>query len=281
MSSAIPKNAYAMIIGAMKCGTTSLFEHLSQHPEICTATTKEPEYFSENQKHGSISANYEDLFDFDISTHKYTLEASTGYTKYPTEPNVAENIFHYGIRPKFIYILRNPFDRIESHLRYVGDGRRINIAETSLVDMSNYFLQLEQYRRYFDTSDILLLDFDELTHRPATTLIKVYDFLSISPGHFPKDYRAKNETTSTLKIKSFANAIKFDKYSHMIPSRAKRYLRSVVGTALSLRSKQIEQQKLQAQEKKVIHDELAEGMRNLHRLYGFDSRHWGFSIDPP
>ncbi len=77
MPNAIPRDAYAMIIGAMKCGTTSLYDYLQGHPEICSAITKEPEFFSENQDHGVQVKNYSDLFSFDNSIHKYTLEAST------------------------------------------------------------------------------------------------------------------------------------------------------------------------------------------------------------
>ena len=40
-----PSN-FALIIGAMKSGTTSLFHLLAQHPEIAAASVKEPNYFS-------------------------------------------------------------------------------------------------------------------------------------------------------------------------------------------------------------------------------------------
>ena len=93
MPNKIPKDAHAMIIGAMKCGTGSLYSYLSGHPQICPAITKEPEFFSENQGHGVEIENYKDLFFYDDSIHKYTLDGSTGYTKYPSEPNVPKNIY--------------------------------------------------------------------------------------------------------------------------------------------------------------------------------------------
>ena len=40
----VPDN-FSIIIGAMKSGTTSLFEVLAQHPEICGAKKKEIDYF--------------------------------------------------------------------------------------------------------------------------------------------------------------------------------------------------------------------------------------------
>lgn len=61
MSDEIPRDAHAIIIGAMKCGTTSLYNYLQDHPEICSAITKEPEFFSENQSHGVHVENYNEL----------------------------------------------------------------------------------------------------------------------------------------------------------------------------------------------------------------------------
>src|SRR5262245_54570161 len=115
---AIPPDAFVFIIGAMKSGTSSLFKYLQAHPEICAARIKEPEFFSESRPHKQNLARYEDIWDYDPRTHKYVLEASTGYTAYPMEQNVPENIVKYGIRPKFIYLMRDPFERIESDMRF-------------------------------------------------------------------------------------------------------------------------------------------------------------------
>ncbi|MCD6186536.1 MAG: sulfotransferase domain-containing protein [Desulfuromusa sp.] len=196
MSNRIPRDAYAIIIGAMKCGTTSLYSYLKKHPEICPASVKEPEFFSENQGHGVQVENYRNLWTFDDTVHKYALEASTGYTKYPSEQNVPKNILDYGISPKFIYIIRNPFDRISSHFNFMQKNKSwlLNITDTHLINTSNYFLQLEQYKRYFPLEDILILDFDELRDNPALVLKRTYGFLDLSHRYFPKKYKVKNIT---------------------------------------------------------------------------------------
>jgi hypothetical protein len=66
-----------MIIGAMKAGTSTLFEMLSQYPEICPSRVKEPEFFSRYQGHGANAENYKSLFDWNPSVHTVCLEAST------------------------------------------------------------------------------------------------------------------------------------------------------------------------------------------------------------
>src|SRR5688572_4882156 len=94
---------HAMIIGAMKSGTSSFYHYLIQHPQICPAKMKEPMFFTDYQLQKVSIDNYSDLWDFDSEKHKIALEASTGYTKYPFEPDVPRKISEYGIRPKMIY----------------------------------------------------------------------------------------------------------------------------------------------------------------------------------
>jgi len=196
MPTTIPNDAYAMIIGAMKCGTTSLYNYLQGHPDICPAVVKEPEFFSKNQGHGVCVKNYCDLFSFNNSIHKVALEASTGYAKYPADPNVAKTIFDYGINPKFIYIIRNPFDRIVSHFSFMQEAEPalFNIVNNHTINLSNYFLQLEQYRQFFPIENMLILDFDSLKHNPQQTLKQVYEFLNISADYFPNTYSIENVT---------------------------------------------------------------------------------------
>jgi len=131
--SKIPDDAYVMIIGAMKCGTTTLYWHLSQHPNICPCITKEPEYFSERQRHKISVEQYSDLWEFKSDQHKYVLEASTGYTKYPYESNVTKNIKKFGISPIFIYIVRNPFERIESQYNFSLNRKWFNPRKKLLI----------------------------------------------------------------------------------------------------------------------------------------------------
>jgi hypothetical protein len=276
MSKRIPRDAYAIIIGAMKCGTSSLYSYLRGHPEICPAIVKEPEFFSENQGHGVQADNYSNLWSFDGSVHKYALEASTGYTKYPLEPNVPKNIFSYGIRPKFIYIIRNPFDRISSHFNFMQKNGSwlLTIDDEYLINTSNYFLQLEQYRKFFPLEDILILDFDELRDNPDQLLRRIYNFLGLSYRYFPKEYKVKNQTQIKSQFEKNLTRLKlyttfFGYAPTPLKQLGKNFLRRV-----SPPKKRI----LTNVEKEFVYNELKEGMASLHHIYGFDVCKWGFDI---
>lgn len=172
-----------MIIGAMKCGTTSLFTALAQHPQVCAARVKEPEFFSAQQAHRQILACYSDLWEFDAARHRIALEASTGYTKYPTEQSVAARIADAGLRPKFIYILRDPLERMESHYNFGGGTEDwfTNLESSQWLATSDYATQLAQFLPHFARSDFLLLDFAQLRSAPQATMQRVLQFLQLEP----------------------------------------------------------------------------------------------------
>lgn len=126
-----PRDAHVIVIGAMKCGTTTLFAHLARHPEIAGSRVKEPEFFSEHQGHGVDVDRYEELWDFDPATHRYCVEASTGYMKYPVEMSVPDRLLEAGIEPRFLYVVRDPIDRMESQFNHGlvrrGDARDLRL----------------------------------------------------------------------------------------------------------------------------------------------------------
>ena len=272
MSSPIPRDAYVIIIGAMKCGTSSLFHYLTAHPEICASVGKEPEYFSEKQRHGVQAENYTDLFSFDPSVHKYALEASTGYTKYPLEPNVPKKIHDYGITPKFIYIVRDPFDRIQSHYNYMQKHSffTLNIDDPHLIETSNYFLQLEQYRRHFPVEDILILDFDDIKENPAQVLKKVYGFLGLR-AIFPTSYEIKNMTPTVSRYKRILGRSKIALVIPYVPKPLKN-----IGNLVLQKVAPIPKRTLTGTEREFIHNELKTSMSNLRNAYGVDVAKWGF-----
>ncbi|TAD75960.1 MAG: hypothetical protein EA001_12995 [Oscillatoriales cyanobacterium] len=220
MSHTIPNHAYVLIIGTMKAGTTSLFRYLQDHPEICPASIKEAEFFSRHQEHKAALNHYSDLWDFKPEVHKYALEASTGYSKYPMEMSVPQAIFEYGLQPKFIYVVRNPFDRIESHLNFISpwDETKRKVIYRHAIRVSQYMTQLERYFAYFSRDQFLILDFDQLCHDPASLLKQIYDFLEISDHYFPETYTIENITPtkkrrlSVMERAMISDTLKLDMY---------------------------------------------------------------------
>jgi len=96
------------ILGAPKCGTTSLAAWLSRHPNIFVSEEKEPHFFNtDDRQHISSLAEYESLFLRASDRHKAVGEASVWYL---SSAKAVENILRYQPRAKFIVMVRNPME---------------------------------------------------------------------------------------------------------------------------------------------------------------------------
>ncbi len=111
------------ILGAPKCGTTSLAFWLGEHPNIFMSKPKEPRYFNTDYaapgRPGSL-CDYENIFNKVIPLHKAIGEASTGYLR---SKEAVPNILNYYPAARFIVCLRNPIDMVQSvHSQLVKMG---------------------------------------------------------------------------------------------------------------------------------------------------------------
>lgn len=188
-----------IVIGAMKCGTTSLHHHLDQHPEIAMSTVKEPDFFMDDEHLQGRDA-YERLF----ADAPVRGEASAVYTTYPLAMGIPKRIRSLIPEAKLIYLVGDPIKRIAAHWveSYFGQadlnpaavyagkaGRplREGLEEYDdpynfYVSRSRYATQLEQYLEVFQASQILVLDQSELRDRPVATLQEAFSFLGVDAG---------------------------------------------------------------------------------------------------
>jgi Sulfotransferase domain len=269
--SEIPKDRYALIIGAMKCATTSLFSYLAEHAEIAPAKIKEPEFFSRHQGHRAQVARYEDLWDFDPERHRYAMEASTGYSKWG-ERGAAERIHAYGLRPKLVYVVRDPFDRIESHYNFMLQDPAWTraITDERLVQTSNYYLYAADYSRVFGRENLLLLDYAALSADPRGTVNRVCGFLGLPELATIDDLAAKNVTglpKSGLerRLRRLAPAL-----GRGAPEALKRPVRRALAALRPGKAR------LTPAQRREIAAALAPGMARLRAEHGVDVAQWGF-----
>ena len=96
------------IVGAPKCGTTSLSVYLSQHPEILISDPKEPHHFSTDIENGGIRDLSKYLTCF---TNKNNPKAiGDASTLYLYSKVAISNILEFNKDAKFIVMLRNPLE---------------------------------------------------------------------------------------------------------------------------------------------------------------------------
>jgi len=96
------------IIGAQKCGTTTLHNTLIQHPEIDGPSLYKETHFWNGGPGLKSKADYENLYPFLVRPKTRLLDATPGYI---VHKGAIRKIFDYNPNAKFIFLLRNPVKR--------------------------------------------------------------------------------------------------------------------------------------------------------------------------
>lgn len=175
-----------VIIGAMKCGTSTLHAQLAAQPGVFMSDLKEPNFFSDDAVHARGRAWYEGLFSA-AEPGDLKGESSTHYTKLPTYRDSAKRMAELLTAPKLIYVLRDPVERAVSHYLHewslggMGDDVERAFGEhPELVDYGRYAMQIEPYVRLFGKDAILLLRAETMDADPHGTMARVGAFLGRS-----------------------------------------------------------------------------------------------------
>lgn len=123
------------ILGAPKCGTTSMANWLGEHPNIYMSPAKEPHFFDTDQRRRTTSIKeYEALFSAANESHTAIGEASVFYL---FSNEAVPNIIRYSPRAKFIVMVRNPLGMAYSlHSFYCQVGREniVSFADAWALD---------------------------------------------------------------------------------------------------------------------------------------------------
>lgn len=189
-----------LIIGAPKCGTTSLHDYLKQHPDIYMPELKEPRFFSfneDNPEHWEKAGRtfpitrweqYVSLFS-GVKDEAAIGEASPGYLNSGFAP---DKIKCYLGNVKLIAVLRNPVDRTYSeYLMRVRSGvdRRSLLeafrAQERWVLSSRYAEDIARYLDRFGPDALKVLLFEEWTADPLAGVQALYAFLGVDSTFKP------------------------------------------------------------------------------------------------
>jgi hypothetical protein len=269
----IPPGRYLLIIGAMKSSTSSLFDYLQQHEQICPSKIKEPEYFSD--KPVASLAHYEDLWAYEPARHRYVMEASTGYTK-NSRDDIPLRIHRHGLRPKLIYLLREPLSRIESHYNFMRYGTahdwRLKFDDNHLIETSRYFSQAEKFADVFGRENMLIMMMDDFIGKEPTCIRRLFDFLGLPAFTKERDIPHSN-----------ALADRRSNRYRLVASRVPRSLRQLAPTSLKRSAQRLDrrfhrrpEERLSEEQRARIRERLGPEMAELQRVYGVDVARWGF-----
>jgi hypothetical protein len=206
------------IVGAPKCGTSSLHDYLGQHPQVFMSKLKEPLHFGRDLEINSIWCYRDDqryLKLFDGAGAARRIGESSAWYLYST--TAAAEIHDFDPQARIIAMLRHPVDAMYSlHGQFLysanedipdfgqalaaQEQRRLGqrIPATAAIPKALLYSQVydytEQVRRYFDVfgrENVMVILFDDFVRNTEKIYRQVLEFLGLD-SRFVADLRVVN-----------------------------------------------------------------------------------------
>ena len=190
-----------IVVGGLKCGTTSLHHYLSLHPQIAMSRPKELNFFVSELNWELGPQWYASHFDRRAAVRG---ETSPHYTNMPRFQGVAARMREaLGAQTRLVYMVRDPYERLLSHfLHNEGGGYETRPMDAALTPQSSYVarslyaMQLEPYLEAFAREQILVVDNSELALEREATLSRVFEFCGVDAGFTSQQFEREWETGS-------------------------------------------------------------------------------------
>lgn len=211
------------IVGAPKCGTTSMAQYLNQHPEVFVVRG-EPHFFGSDIDYNKPRLTREQYLAICRRTGGKPVcgERSTWYLY---SRRAAGEIHAHNPNALIIAMLRNPAEMLHSlHAHHYQRGRRDDIetlagalaaeperrqgrriprnarfaASLFYSDIPRYSDQLQRYIDRFGRDRVRIILFDDLTTTPGDVYRQTLEFLGVDPD-FEPDFKVHNVSAPTSK----------------------------------------------------------------------------------
>ena len=197
-----------MIIGVARCGTTSLFHYLKQHPNVDFSNIKEPKYFSSqflefphngpgdntvDKKIVKNKTDYDHLFSG--KNVKALGEASSDYFYY--HKHTAQKIKDELGDIKIIISIRNPIERSFSAFSNLLRDQRENLTFEAAIEeeenriannwdwmwaYKNGSLYAEGIKTFMEVfTNVKVILFEDISNHPEETVMDTFKFLEVEP----------------------------------------------------------------------------------------------------
>ena len=217
-----------IIIGAAKCGTTSMFHYLMEHPNIFpplndegTRKFKEIRFFDNNYNKGILwyKSHFPSILNkfFIKQICRKKFITGEGSPSYIYNKNVPKRVFQVNPDMKFIVLLRNPVERALSHYNFQVERKKENVTfenalkmETKRLQDTNYIWsgldfsgpylsagyyanQLEEWFKLFPKEQFCIIESSELFSDPQKIYDLIIDFFNL-PKFKLKQFKIHTQT---------------------------------------------------------------------------------------
>jgi hypothetical protein len=179
-----------IVIGAMKCGTSTVCAYFEDHPDVFMVPRCEPNFFSRDENFAKGTDWYESHFA-GRGDEKLCGEGSNNYASGLLYPHSATRMAAYHPGLKLIYVVREPITRIASAWIQTrankGDqipptlDRAVQELPDLFIGQSLYWQNLQRYRAVFPDSQIFVGFMEDMEADPQAFFARLCGFLGIEP----------------------------------------------------------------------------------------------------
>ena len=293
---------YFFILGAAKCGTTSLYYYINQHSKILMSTPKETLFF-EKDFVTNIDWYVEKYFK-NLKNEKFLGEARQRNLYLPYVPQRIAAMFPDA---KLIISVRNPIERAYSHylhrknhnfehlsfedaieadLNEIRKGRFIRTENEikgyldqlapdgaskkyrTYIDCGYYAEQIERYLNYYDRNQLKIVFLEDIRKNVKTVYCELLRFLDQNLEYEEIDFFIQNKRRSKMAI-SLSNLIQNDS---MIKKRMPKKIKHIVYAFFDYFFKP--KTKMNPEIRKMLIEHYWEHNRKLEKITGRDLSHW-------
>jgi len=288
------KKIDAIIIGAGRSGTTTLYEYLNQHPEVTFSDIKEIHYFSvlDLYKRGAeyFHSFFKGKFKTQVTADTYLLADS----------DAPKRVFDYNPQIKVIIILRNQVDRAFSGFNYaknfgylseettfkeatLNEDTALNdndiIKTNNLCNMyqSLYGKHITCWQESIPSQNFLILKTSDLKEKPQNVLKQLSLFLNISDFEL-QEKQIKTNVAAKAKSKKLQQILLNRDLPirkvlrNFLPAKAKQAIikSGVIKKASSMNKTKSKLANITDDERKFADDYFEEDKKLLFKLTGIE-----------
>lgn len=200
---------HVFVIGAMKSGTTTLFDDLAQHPGLSLA----PKEYGGLTRFDTTTSRGRDLYARPFTPGIVGVDITTTYAMAPHQPEVAARAAAFAPDAAVVYLVREPVARIVSHhhhdLAHALVGPDINEVvrmDARLLDYTRYASQVEPWVESFGPERVHVVRFEDYVgdRRAVTDAL----LASLGIGPLPADVDLEGVSNATEGKRASRGAVR-------------------------------------------------------------------------
>ena len=192
-----------VVIGAQKSGTSTFYRNLVNCENLFFTKQKESNILINYHDKDGLSNAYKSSF---VQDNFPRIDVSPKYSQRHLFDGPAKRLYKLNPNAKIVYVVRDPIDRLQSHLVHnlLRDRIQGNIKEELIINKdylltSSYHYQIKPYLELFPVNQFFVYQLENMIRDTRAFQEQLFGFLGVSQQVIP--FKPYNVSTNRYIIK--------------------------------------------------------------------------------